>query len=120
MSVFSIALAAAHAALATAKGESIGYRVGTSGAFTTLAGFILIQDRVPAFSQDGDHHDEVQVRSGTLKGPVTPAMVKGYQIQDTITGYVWSVQAVKIDSQQVCLLELTQVGTLGPDRKGAR
>lgn len=120
MSIFSSAFAIAHAIISTAKGESVSYRAGGTGAFTALSGFILLQDRVPASAQDDDHHDEVQIRSAILKGPVTPELVRGYQVKDAITNLVWSVQAVKIDSMQVCLLELTQGGKLGPDRHGAR
>lgn len=119
MSDMSTALAGALSALATVKGESVGYRTGTSGAFTTLTGFVLIMQRVPEPSYSADDMQEQQVFSAVLKGPVSPAMVVGYQIQDSVTSFVWSVRSVKIDVQQVCALERTDVTKFTPDRGGA-
>lgn len=119
MSSISNALAAGLATLATEKGESVGYRTGTSGAFTALTGFVLHQQRVqePAYSDQDEQ--EQQVFSAVLKGPTTPALAINYQVQDTVTGYVWSIRSVKTDVQQVCILERTVATNFTPDRGGA-
>ena len=119
MSIISDALTKGLAALATAKGETVGYRVATSGAFTALNGFVLIQQRVPEPTFSDSDEQEQQTFSATLKGPASPAMVVGYQIQDTITGYVWAVRSIKNDVQQVCTLARVEALNLTPNRGGA-
>lgn len=119
MSDMSTALTAGLAALATAKGESVGYRTSTSGAFTTLTGFVLIQQRVPEPTFSDRDEQEQQVFNAILKGPTTPALAVGYQIQDSVTSYVWSVRSIKNDVQQVCMLERTEATNFTPNRGGA-
>lgn len=119
MSSMSDILANGLAALATAKGESVGYRTGTSGSFTALTGFVLIQQRVPEPSFSDRDEQEQQIFNAVLKGPLSPAMAIGYQIQDTVTGYVWAVRSIKNDVQQVCTLERTEATSFTPDRGGA-
>lgn len=119
MSTISDALSKGLSFLATAKGETVGYRTGTSGAFTSLTGFVLIQQRVaePTFS-DSDEQEQ-QTFTATLKGPLTPALAVGNQIHDDITGYHWAVRSIKNDVQQVCALERTEATNFTPNRGGA-
>jgi hypothetical protein len=120
MSVISDALTRGLSFLATAKGESVSYRLGTSGSFTALVGFVLTLDRVQGQEYDDNVDAYVMKRTGILKGPVTPQLGKGYQIKDNITGLTYAVEDVKIDVQQVCPVMLIDTTTLGPDRKGAK
>ena len=119
MSVISAILTKGLSALSTAKGESVGYRVGTSGGFTALPGFVLTAQRVPAPEYNQEEQAEKQKHTASLKGPVAPLLVRGYQVEDTVTGFVWSVRSVKIDVQQVCVLERVEAITFTPDRAGA-
>lgn len=119
MSAIGDAIAPGLAALSTLKGESLGYRTGTTGSFTALSGFCLHQARGEAPMFDETHASEVQKRLATLKGPVTPAMARGYQVKDLITGIIYAVQFVKIDVQQVCALEEREPTKRTPDRHGS-
>lgn len=119
MSVISDMLARGLSVLATAKSESVAYRPGISGGFTALTGFVLIQQRVAAPIFDDAQEQEEQRLSATLKGPLSPVLFRGYQIQDTVTGLIWAVQSNKTDVQQVCQLELVKVTQFTPNRGGA-
>jgi hypothetical protein len=119
MSAVSDALARGLSALATAKGEALAYQAGVSGGFTALTGFVLIQQRVPDPSFSESDEQEQQVFNAVLKGPATPALAVGYQIQDTVTSYVWAVRSIKNDVQQVCMLERTKATNFTPNRGGA-
>jgi hypothetical protein len=120
MSSMSDILAAGLSVLSTVKGESVGYRTGTTGSFTALPGWTITQDRTQPEFHDADGGADVVRRTATLKGPLSPALAKGYQIEDGTTSLVWAVQGVTFDQQQICLLELVVVDQFAPDRKGQR
>jgi hypothetical protein len=120
MSTMSEIFATGLAQLATVKGESVGYRVGTSGSYTTLTGFVLNIDRLPAPAMDPDHQSQETLITATLKGPVTPLLVRGYQVKDNVSGITFAVESVKIDTQQVVILNSINTQQFAPDRKGAR
>lgn len=120
MTTISDAIAAALTSLATAKGESLGYRTGTSGSFTTLTGWVLHRDNFPQAAFDEKQSAERYEQTGTLTGPSgSPAMVAGYQVQDGNSA-AWVVESVMVDQQQVCLLRRIVTRQLGPDRGSAR
>jgi hypothetical protein len=114
-------MATALSAISSLDGITLGYRTTTSGAFTTLTGFVFHKDRVPQMQFDDRGEVEVQGHTGTLKGPTTPAMVKGYQIQVGASATdIWSVESVMVKGQQICLCHRGVVLALGPDRGGTR
>jgi hypothetical protein len=114
-------MASALSAISSFDGITLGYRTGTSGAFTTLTGFVVHKDRVPQAQFDERGHAEVQSYTATLKGPTTPALAKGYQVQvDSSASDIWTVESVAVKGQQICLLRRTPVITLGPDRGETR
>jgi hypothetical protein len=120
MSTASDILAAGLATLATVHGHSVSYRTTTSGSFTALTGFLIIQDRPNPHGFDGDREMETQTRNGWLKGPLTPAMADGYQVKDENTGSVYACYEPKFEAQQIARLECVTVEEFGPDRKGQR
>lgn len=101
-------------------GHSVSYRTGTSGAFTALTGFVLIQDRPQPHAFDSDRTMETQTLGAVLKGPLTPAMADGYQVKDEVTGIIYACYQPKFDAQQIARLERVEVESFGPDRKGSR
>jgi hypothetical protein len=120
MSTASDILAAGLATLATVHGHSVSYRTGTSGSFTALPGFLLIQDRPQPHGFDGDREMETQTRGATLKGPLMPALADGYQVKDEITGIIYACYDPKVEAQQIARLERVTVKEYGADRKGQR
>ncbi len=120
MSMISRALANGLATIARAKGESVGYRTGTSGAYTALSGFVLQIDRLPPPTMDSDHDAQETLITATLKGPVTPVLAQGYQVRDDVSGITFAVQSLKLDVQQICILHSIDTQRLAPDRQGAR
>ena len=121
MSDLSDALASALGAVSSFKGDTIGYRTSNSGSFTTLTGFVFHKDRVPVANFDDQGRAEVVAMTAYLKGPLTPAMVKGYQIQiGGSSSDIWSVDSVMVDGQQICLCRRQQVQSLGPNRGATR
>ncbi len=119
MSIIGDSLTLALSTLATAKGESLQYATTIGGAYTTLTGFVLHQERVgePIYNE----HDraDAQAFNAILKGPATPLMVVGYEVKDVITGLRWAVESVKLDVQQVCRLSRRVDITHTPNRGGA-
>ncbi|MBA3622958.1 MAG: hypothetical protein H0W48_00510 [Methylibium sp.] len=118
MSIVSDALARALGIVAAAKGESLSYRESMAFAWEALPGFVLDRDEpAPPIYEDRDQA-EASVRSGRLCGPLSPALVVGYQIQDG-SGDVWAVVTVDLDQQQLCGVRLTTLASAGPNRGGA-
>ncbi len=120
MSTASDLLASGLSLLATVHGHSVSYRTSTSGSFTALTDFLIIQDRPAGPTQDDDHQLEGQPRAAYLKGPLTPAMADGYQVKDENTGIIYACRAPKFEAQQIARLEVVDVRQFGPDRKGAK
>jgi len=112
-------LAAGLSSLSTLKGDSLGYRISTSGSFTALTGWCLHQARVDEPIFDESSNAEIQNRTAILKGPISPVMAKGYQIYDYVTSLTWAVESAKLDVQQVCSLKLQVTIKRTPDRQGA-
>lgn len=120
MSVVGDALAVGLVALSGAIGASLQYRTGTSGGFTALTGWVLIQNRVDPIMFDESRAAEEQQRTASLKGPVSPLMVQGYQVQDITTGIIWAIQSAKLGPHQVCVLEYVSTTKRTPERHGAK
>ncbi len=121
MSNMSDALASALSVISTFEGVTLGYRTGVSGSFTALTGWAIHKDRVPQSQYDERTGGDIQIHSMMVKGPLSPAMVKGYQIQvgGSATD-IWAVESVTTHAQQICLCRRAPVATLGPDRGGTR
>ncbi len=117
MSDMSDILAAGLAVLAEIEGHSLDYRTTEAGAWVALSGFCLNEQRVGEPQYDSDDQVTEQKRIATLKGPVSPAIAKDYQIRDNTTGRTWAVESVSFSQQQVCILWRTEVGAHGPDLK---
>jgi len=111
----STILASGLASLSTDRGESLSYCATLAGSYTALTGWVLTIDRVqgPVFADQGQGGEVAQ--TATLKGPVTPAMVRGYFITDG-NSQKWAVEGVKTEQQQVCTLSRTKVTIRAPDR----
>ncbi len=120
MSVASDILATGLAELATVHGHSVSYCATYGGTYVALPGFLLIQQRPSAHTQDDDHGMEVQTLGALLKGPLTPAMVDGYFIKDVNSGTIYACRKPKFEAQQIANLEVADPKLFGPDRKGAR
>ena len=117
MSNLSDAMASALSQISTFDGLTLGYRTGTSGAFTTLTGFVMHKDRLPSTQFDDRRDVEMTLQTATLKGPLSPALAKGYQVQvDSSASDIWSVENVMVKGQQIALLQRRPVHTLAPDR----
>lgn len=119
MSALSDAMTSALAAVADFKGETLQYRTTHAGSLTTLVGFVLGRDRIPQPSWTTEAGGVVSNESGWLKGPLTPAMVIGYEVVDG-DGLAWSIYSVMKNQQQVCLIRGMTTRTLEPDRGEAR
>jgi hypothetical protein len=120
VSSISDAMEDALSTMATAKGETLGYRTGTSGAFTTLTGWVLHRESFPQAQFDERSGGERYEQTANLSGPLaTPTMVVGYQVQDGNSA-VWAVESVMADQHQVCLVRRIVSRQLGPDRGSAR
>ncbi len=121
MSGLSDALAAALSTISSFEAITLGYRTSGSGAFTTLTGWVAHKDRIPQAQYDERGEAAVQSHTMTIKGPTTPVLVRGYQVQVGASATdIWSVESVTIQSQQVALCRRTPVLTLGPDRGEVR
>lgn len=116
MSLMSTALSTGLTVLATAKGESLQYATAPGQAFAAMTGFVLVQERPEDADHDSDTEVEAQTMRASLKGPVTPALPRGYQIKDLITGFTWAVESNVIDVQQVCRLSRRVQLTITPNR----
>jgi len=116
MSDMSDILALGLAVFVDINGDALGYRVGTSGSFTALPGFTINHDRIGEPQYDDDDRVMAQRETATVKGPLAPVLVKGYQVQDS-GGSTWAIESVKSDQQQVCTLWREVVAEHGPDRK---
>lgn len=119
MSDISSALADALAAIADFKSESLSYRTTHAGGLTALTGFVLHRDRAPQPSFLQDRSAEAEVKEGTLKGPLTPAMAIGYEIVDG-NGEAWAVESLMPDQQQICRVKRSRTIALNPDRGHTR
>ena len=119
MSDISDAMEDALSALASAKGETLGYRTSTSGGFTTLTGWALHRNDFAQAAYDEKQGGERYEQTATLSGPTTTAMAVGYQIQDGNSA-VWVIESVMSDRHQVCLCRRIVTRQLGPDRGSAR
>lgn len=115
MSGMSDILASGLSLLSSVRSESLSYATTLAGSYTALTGWVLTIDRLPApvFSDQAQVGEVVQ--TATLKGPVTPALARGYFITDG-NGQIWAVEGVKTEQQQVCTLMRTKVTTRAPDR----
>jgi len=117
----SSAMADALAAISAFDGLTLGYRTATSGSFTTLTGWVFHKDRVPTETYDSAGHASASMQTATLKGPLSPAMARGYQVQvDSSSTDIWAVESVMTKGQQICLLRRMPVDTLAPDRGQVR
>lgn len=110
-------LAAGLSSLATLRGESLSYCATVSGTYVALTGWVLVIDRVPAPAFNDQTQAGEVAQTATLKGPLSPALARGYFITDG-NGQKWSVEGVKTEQQQVCTLMRTKVTKRGPDRGG--
>jgi len=121
VSGLSDALASALSTLSSFESVTLGYRASGSGAFTTLTGFVHHKDRIPQAQYDERGEASIQSHTMIVKGPTTPVMVRGYQIQvGGSASDIWTVESVTIQSQQVILCRRTPILTLGPDRGEVR
>ncbi len=120
MSTMSDALAAGLAALAAIKGDALTWCATYGGSYAALTGFVIHVDRVqPAIMNDSRHLEE-QEETATVKGPLTPALVRGYFVKDTLnSNRIWYVEAVKVDQQQIARCRRVNQLDATPDR-GAR
>jgi hypothetical protein len=116
MSIMSDILASGLAALAEIEGHNLDYRTTENGSWVALSGFCISEQRVAEPQYDADDHVTEQKRLATLKGPVSPTIVKGYEIRDNTTGRTWAVESVSFSAQQVVILWRTEVGAHGADR----
>lgn len=115
MSLMSDSLAAALSILSDAKGESLTYATTLAGSYSALTGFVLHIDRLPApaFSEESQAGEVAQ--TATLKGPLSPALARGYVVLDG-NGQYWAIEGVKTEAQQVCTCQRTKVTKRGPNR----
>ncbi len=121
MSDMSTLLASAIASLATTKGDSLTYCATLSGSYTALTGFIIHVDRVQPVTMNDSRHTEEQEETATVKGPSTPALVRGYFVKDVTNGNkVWYVEAVKFDQQQIARCRRVNQLDATPDRAARR
>ncbi len=120
MSIASDIFATGLAELATVHGHSVSYSATYGGSYTALPGFLLIQQRPSAHTQDDAHGAEVQVLGAVLKGPLTPAMLDGYFIKDVNSGQIYSCRKPKFEAQQIANLEVATPQVFGQDRDGAK
>lgn len=120
MSTASDIFASGFTVLADVHGHSVSYATTYAGTYTALTGFLLIKDRPAPRSQDDDHGMQVQSLGGTLKGPLTPAMIFGRFIKDVGTGQIYTCLEPKFEAQQIARVEVVDPKQFGPDRKGAR
>ena len=117
MSTMSDILATGLATLSTLRSDTVSYSTTKGGSYTALTGWVLIIDRIPPpVFNDQTQAGESQ-QTATLKGPLTPALLRGYFILDG-NGDYWSVEGVKTEQQQICALMRTKVTKRGPDRAG--
>jgi hypothetical protein len=114
-------MATALSAISSLDGITLGYRTGTSGAFTTLTGFVFHKDRIPQAQFDDRGEAEALAHTGYLKGPLSPAMVAGYHVQvgGSATD-IWVIDSVMVKGQQIALCRRVVTTTLGPDRGSTR
>ena len=119
MSDLSDALATALDAVADLQGESLTYRTTHAGSTSALTGFVLHRERVPNLLFQGDRQAEVEDKTGTLKGPLTPAMAIGYEVIDA-NSEAWAIESVMKDQQQICRVRRVRTAVLGPDRGHTR
>ncbi len=120
MSTMSDTLAAGLAALATIKGDALTYCATVAGSYAALTGFVIHVDRADPVRMSGDRNLEEDEEWATVKGPLTPLMVVGYFIKDTLNANrIWYVEAVKVDQQQVIRCRRISQGIATPNR-GAR
>lgn len=115
MSSMSDILAAGLSVLSSARSESLSYCATLSGTYTALTGWVMTIDRTaaPVFADQTQSGEVAQ--TATLKGPLTPVMVRGYFITDG-NSQKWAVEGVKTEQQQVVTLMRTKVTTRAPDR----
>ncbi len=120
MSTMSDALAAGLAALATIKGDALTWCATYGGTYAALTGFVIHVDRVEAVRMNDERHIEEQEETATVKGPLTPLMVVGYFIKDTLnSNRIWYIEGLKVDQQQVIRCRRISQGIATPNR-GAR
>jgi hypothetical protein len=108
-------LATGLAKLATTRGESLTYSATFSGTYAALTGWVLTIDRIPAPTFDDASQAGEVAETATLKGPLSPALQRGWFITDGNSNK-WSIEGVKTEQQQVCTLMRTKVTKRAPDR----
>lgn len=117
MSMIQDLMALALSTISTARGESLGYRTGTTGGFTALTGFVLDWSDGPNPEYEERIGAERTPQQGTLSGPTTPALAIGYQVQDASLN-VWAIKGGNVDGQQqIWTVEAVTVANYGPDRR---
>jgi len=119
MSTISTALTDALSSLSTALGTTLEYRTGSTGAWTTLTGFLVDWEDVQAFAHDPEAKAEAQDRMGMLVGPTSPALAVGYNIRVDSGSTFYAVLTSEVDQVQRCLIKQTRIVKAGPDRGGA-
>jgi hypothetical protein len=108
-------LAAGLSLLSDKRSESLSYATTVGGTYTTLTGWVLTIDRVPApVFEEQTQAGEVQ-QTATAKGPLSPAIVRGYFIKDA-NNEKWAVEGVKTEQQQILTLSRIKVTKRAPDR----
>ncbi len=123
MTNLSSAMADALGEISSFDGITLGYRTSSSGSYTTLTAgsWVFHKDRVPQAQYDERGQLAETIHTATLKGPLSPALVKGYYIQ--VGGSAsdeWIVENVMTKGQQIALCRRISVGDLGPDRGKTR
>jgi hypothetical protein len=123
MSALSDAMATALSAISSLDGITLGYRVASSGSYTTLTAgqFVFHKDRIPQAQYDERGALSQTIETATLKGPLTPALARGYYIQvGASSADEWIIESVMVKGQQIALCRRCDVHDLGPDRGKTR
>lgn len=115
MSAMSDILATGLSTLSSTRSESLSYSSTLAGSYTALTGWVLIIDRLPAPVFDDQAQSGEVAQTATLKGPLSPALQRGWFITDG-NGQKWAIEGVKTEQQQICTLMRTKVTTRAPDR----
>ncbi len=119
MSDINAALTTALGAISNAKGESLVYRTTHAGSTTALTGWVLHRDRPQQVLYLADRGAEAEVKEGSLKGPLSPAMSIGYEVVDG-NSEAWVIESVMVDQQQICRVKRSRTVALAPDRGQTR
>jgi hypothetical protein len=98
-------------------GESLSYRVGTSGPWTALPGFYLQRDPPSIPDYDQEHQRESTTFTGMVHGLPAPVITLDVQIKGA-DGSVWAVESLMNDVDQIFRVRRIQAGDAQPSRGG--